>query len=95
MLLCRNNKITTLKGFPNTISDNLWLEVNPIKIIDESVICELDIFIKYTDFDDKIKSLSKERLRILFEHGVDYDIFHKDGSINDSTLERLFKDFNI
>ena len=53
------------------------------------------IRINSTNFDDKIKSLPQDKLRIVFEHGVDYDIFKKDGSINDSRLERLFKDFDL
>ena len=94
-LHCSNNKITTLKGFPMIIEGYLDIESNQISIIDSSVEVRGNIYIYGTNFDNKIKELSQERLRILFDHGVDYDIFRKDGSINDSRLERLFKDFNI
>ena len=88
-LYCSNNKITTLKGAPMVIDGDLDLRSNPISIIDVSIEVKRDIALKGTNFDDKIKSLSQEKLRILFEHGIDYDIFRKDGSINDSRLERL------
>jgi len=94
-LSCINNKITTLKGFPMIIEGNLDLMYNPISIIDSSVEVKGDIYISDTNFDDKIKSLSQEKLKILFEHGVDYDIYKSDGTINDSRLERLFKDFEV
>ena len=42
-----------------------------------------------------IIELPQDKLKILFEHGVDYVVFKKDGLVNDSRLERLFKDFNI
>ncbi len=93
---CSNNELTSLKGIPMIIGGSLFLLENPIKIIDSSIEVGGDVInIRLTNFDDKIKSLSQEKLKILFEQGVDYDIFHKDGSINDSRLERLFKDFNI
>ncbi len=94
-LHCSNNKITTLKGSPMVINGDFDLRNNPISIIDSSISITGYIALKGTKFDEKIRSLSQEKLRILFEHGVDYDIFRKDGSINDSRLERLFRDFNI
>ena len=92
---CISNNITTLKGFPMIINQNLYLADNPISIIDSSIEIKGDITLKGTNFDDMIKSLSQDKLRILFEHGIDYDIFSKDGTINDSRLEGMFKDFNI
>ncbi len=92
--VCYNNQLTSLKGSPMIIY-NLNLKNNPISIIDTSIEIKGYIIIDDTKFDDKIKSLSQDRLRILFEHGVDYDIFKKDGTINDSRLERMFKDFNL
>ena len=89
------NKISSLEGSPIIINGYLELIDNPISIIDSSVEVKGDIYLDDTNFDDKIKSLSQDKLRILFEHGVDYDIFRKDGSINDSRLERLFIDFEI
>ena len=94
-LYCSNNKITTLKGAPMVIDGDLDLRSNPISIIDVSIEVKRDIALRGTNFDDKIKSLSQEKLKILFEHGVDYDIFRKDGSINDSRLDRMFNDFEI
>ena len=94
-LYCSNNKITTLKGAPMVIDGDLDLRSNPISIIDVSIEVKRDIALRGTNFDDKIKSLSQDRLRILFEHGVDYDIFRKDGSINYSRLDRMFNDFEI
>ena len=93
---CTDNKLTTLKGAPILISGDLFVEQNPISIIDSSIeVKSGKIYINGTNFDDKIKKLSQEDLKILFEHGVDYNIFRNDGSINHSRLERLFKDFNI
>ncbi len=96
-LSCDYNKITTLKGFPMVVHGNLVLRNNPIKIIDSSIEVGEDIYLYGTEFDDRIKELENEqdKLKLLFEHGVDYDIFRKDGSINDSRLERLFKDFGL
>jgi hypothetical protein len=96
-LSCDYNKITTLKGFPMVVHGNLVLRNNPIKIIDSSIEVGGDIYIFGTYFDDRIKGLEieQDKLKVLFEHGVDYDIFRKDGSINDSRLERLFKDFGL
>jgi hypothetical protein len=90
---CSNNKITTLKEFPMIIEGYLDLNSNPISIVDSSVEIKGNVYISDTNFDQKIKDLSQDKLKILFEHGVDYDIFKSDGSINDSRLERLFKDF--
>ncbi len=92
---CSNNKLNTLVGSPIIIDKSLEIEDNPISIIDSSVEVKGDITLKGTNFGEKIKLLSQDKLRILFEHGVDYDIFRKDGSINDSRLERLFKDFDL
>ncbi len=95
---CSYNKITSLKGGPIIINGGFMLEENPIKVIDCSIKIGGVINIYQTKLDIKIISLEdehNEKLRILFEHGVDYDIFKKDGSINDSRLERMFKDFNI
>ena len=91
-LYCSNNKISTLKGAPMVINGDFDLRNNPISIIDSSISITRDIALKNTNFDDKIKSLSQEKLRILFEHSIDYDIFKSDGTINDKRLERLFKD---
>ena len=90
-----DNKITSLKGSPMNIDGSLYLYNNPISIIDSSIEVKNIININGTNFDDKIKEISQDKLKILFEHGIDYDIFRKDGSINDSRLERMFKDFNI
>ncbi len=93
---CSSNELTSLKGITMIIGGSLFILENPISIIDTSIRVNGDVInIRLTNFDDKIKSLSQEKLKILFEHGIDYDIFRKDGSINDSRLERLFKDFNI
>ena len=93
-LNCHSNKITTLKGFPVYIEGNLFLGYNPISVVDSSIeVIEGSIHINNTDFNDVIKNLDDERIKILFEYGVEYDIFHKDGTINDSRLERMFKDF--
>ena len=92
---CSNNKLITLVGSPIIIDKSLEIEDNPISIIDSSIEVKGVITLMGTNFDYKIKSLSQEKLRILFEHGVDYDIIHKDGTINDKRLERLFRDFEI
>ncbi len=94
-LKCAYNALRSLKGIPKVIDGNLDLDDNSIEIIDISVIITGDIDIRSTHMSHKIKRLSQDKLRILFEHGVDYNIFNSDSSINDSRLERLFKDFNI
>ncbi len=94
-LYCYNNKITTLKGSPMIINKNFDLRKNPLSIIDSSIDVKGDIFIKDTKLPDEIKNLSQDKLRILFEHGVDYDIFDKNGIFHVNRLERMFKDFNI
>ena len=94
--ICTHNKITTLKGAPILIGRNLDLDSNPLSIIDSSIEIKGKIYIDHTKLDwFKIKRIGLDKLKILFEHGVDYDIFRKDGSINDSRLERLFKDFDL
>ena len=92
---CSHNKLTSLKGSPIIIEEDFYLSNNPISIIDSSIEVKIAIRMSGTNFDDKIKLLPQDKLRILFEYGVDYDIFRKDGSINDSRLERLFKDSNL
>ncbi len=89
---CRNNKLTTLKGGPLRISSEFVLRRNPIKIVDSSIEFST-IDIADTEFPIQIQLLNMKKIRILFEHGVDYDIFRKDGSVNHKRLERLFKDF--
>ncbi len=92
---CYDSSIKSLIGSPIIVRKDLILTDNPISIVDSSIEVYGDIHIDDTNFDDKIKSLSQDKLRILFEHGVDYNIFDKEGNINDSRLERMFKDFNI
>lgn len=96
-LSCDYNKITTLKGFPMVVHGNLTLRNNPIKIIDSSIEVGGDIYIFGTEFDDRIKELENEqdKLKVLFEHGVDYNIFDKDGTIRYKRLLSLFKDFGL
>ena len=92
---CSFNYLTTLEGISKIIDGDLDLDDNSIEVIDRSVIVTGDINIRSTHMSHKIKRLTQHELRILFEHGVDYNIFDKDGSVNDSRLERMFKDFNI
>ncbi len=92
---CKSNNITTLKGFPMIVNGTLYLDNNPISIIDSSIEVRNIISLKGTNFDDRIKLLPQDRLRCLFEHGVDYDIFDKNGTFHYNRLERMFKDFNI
>ena len=92
---CNNNQITSLEGGPMIIGGNFLLKDNPISIIDSSIEVKGDIIIDYTNFDNMIKSLSQDKLRILFEHGIDYNIFDKDGVFHVNRLEGMFKDFNI
>ena len=95
-LNCYSNNLTTLEGFPVYIKGNLYINDNPISIVDSSIeVIEGNINIINTEFDNVIKRLDNDRKVILFEHGVEYDIFHKDGSINESRLKRMFNDFNI
>ncbi len=93
--VCSKNKLISLKGLPIIIENNFISSNNPISIIDSSVEVKGEIYLYNTNFDDKIKELSQEKLRILFEHGVDYDIFDKNGTFRVNRLERLFKDFGV
>jgi hypothetical protein len=77
------------------INKNFDLRKNPLSIIDSSIDVKGDIFIKDTKLPDEIKNLSQDKLRILFEHGVDYDIFDKNGTFHYNRLDRMFNDFNI
>ena len=94
---CFNNPLKTLKGIPTIIEEDLHLSDLPIKTIDCSTIITGDIYINIhtSGLPSIIKGLSQDKLRILFEYGVDYNIFDKDGNVNHSRLERMFKDFNI
>ncbi len=93
---CLRNNIISLKGAPMLIDGTLDLEDKPLSIIDSSIEVKGNIYIDNTNLDwYKIKRIGLNKLKILFEHGVDYNIFNLDGSINDYRLERLFKDFNI
>ncbi len=94
-LNCSNNKLLSLVGIPQIIRGNFYINNTSISIIDISIDIRGRIYLNDTNFDDKIKSLSQEKLKILFEHGVDYNIFDKDGNVNDFRLERLFKDFGV
>ncbi len=94
-LNCAYNSLKTLKGISKIIDGDLDLDDNSIEVIDRSVIVTGDINIRSTHMSHKIKRLTQHELRILFEHGVDYNIFNSDGSISDYRLERMFKDFNI
>ncbi len=92
---CISNNITTLKGFPFIINGYLYLDNNPISIIDSSIEVKNIIRIIGTKLPEEVKKLPQDKLRILFEHGVDYDIFDKNGTFHYNRLERMFKDFNI
>ncbi len=91
-LKCAYNTLKTLKGSPLRISSDFILKRNPIKIIDSSIEFN-NININDTEFPIQIQLLNMKKLRIVFEHGVDYDIFKSDGSFNYKRLERMFKDF--
>ncbi len=92
---CHRNNFTSLNGCPIIIDGNLYIEYNQISLIDISIKVKGNIVFTGCNFDYRIESLSQDKLRILFEHGVDYNIFDKDGSINNSRLKRMFSDFNI
>ncbi len=95
-LNCHSNNIITLNGFPVYIKGNLLLGNNPISIVDTSIeVIDGRIHIENTEFSDIIKDLDDDKMKILFEHGVDYDIFDKNGTFHVNRLERMFKDFNI
>jgi Leucine-rich repeat (LRR) protein len=94
-LNCSNNKITTLKDFPKSIRESLYMKNNPISIIDNSIIVGKSIHIENTNFTNNIIYLDKDKLRILFENTIDYNIYHPSGEIYYNRLERMFKDFNI
>jgi hypothetical protein len=89
------NHITTLKGFPSIVKGDLSIRYNGIRKIDSSISVYGYIDIEETKLIDMIIELPQEKLKVLFEHGVDYDIFRSDGTINFNRLERLFKDFEL
>ncbi len=92
---CSKNQLTTLNGSPIVIKGNFYCRNNPICIVDTSVEVKGEFYIEDTKFDNKIKSLDQEKLRILFEYGIDYMIFKPDGTINDFRLQSLFNDFEL
>ncbi len=92
---CSYNQLTSLKGSPIVIKGDFYCRNNPICIVDTSVEVKVEIYIDDTNFDDKIKSLDQEKLRILFEYGIDYGIFNPDGTIKDNRLQSLFNDFKF
>ena len=72
---------------------SLNLRNNPISIIDESIKVGANIFIENTNIDEDIQKMSNLWKQLVFEHGVEYNIYNKDGSINKYRLDRLLKDF--
>lgn len=94
-LRCNINNIRTLKGFPSIIKGDLEVTYNGIRKVDSSISVGGTIHIENTAFIDMIIELPQEKLKVLFEHGVDYDIFRSDGTTNFNRLERLFKDFEL
>ena len=92
-LILANNKITSLKGAPMIIDNNLDLDTNPISIVDASIEVNSTIYIEKTNIDMEILTLFNEEKQLVFEHGIEYNIYNKDGSINKYRLDRLLKDF--
>lgn len=92
-LFCEDNNIKTLEGFPMIIKWGLNLRNNPISIIDESIKVGANIFIENTNIDEDIQKMNKLKKQLVFEHGVEYDIYDKDGLLNRNRLKRLIEDF--
>ena len=92
-LFCENNNIKTLEGFPMIIKWSLNLRKNPISIIDESIKVGATIYLENTNIDEDIQKLSNLWKQLVFEHGVEYDIYDKDGLLNRNRLLKLLKDF--
>ena len=66
---------------------------NPISIIDESIKVGATIYLENTNIDEDIQKMNKLKKQLVFEHGIEYNIYNKDGSINKYRLDRLLKDF--
>lgn len=92
-LFCEGNNIKTLEGFPMIIKWSLNLRNNPISIIDESIKVGATIYLENTNIDEDIQKMSNLWKRLVFEHGVEYDIYDKDGLLNRNRLLKLLKDF--
>ena len=92
-LFCEGNNIKTLEGFPMIIKGSLNLRNNPISIIDESIKVGETIYLENTNIDEDIQKMSNLWKRLVFEHGVEYDIYDKDGLLNRNRLLKLLKDF--
>ena len=92
-LVCTNNRITSLKGGPMIIEGSFHLDRNPISIVDASIEVNSTIYIEKTNIDMEILTLFNEEKQLVFEHGIEYNIYNKDGSINKYRLDRLLKDF--
>jgi hypothetical protein len=92
-LVCTNNRITSLKGGPMIIDGSFHLDRNPISIVDASIEVKSTIYIEKTNIDMEILTLFNEEKQLVFEHGIEYNIYNKDGSINKYRLDRLLKDF--
>lgn len=92
-LFCENNNIKTLEGFPMIINWSLNLRKNPISIIDESIKVGATIYLESTNIDEDIQKMNKLKKQLVFEHGVEYDIYDNDGLLNRNRLLKLLKDF--
>ena len=103
--LYSNNKLTSLKGCPLVVY-NLDISDCPyLKIVDVSVEVKRFIILSNSGLDSVFKNnsvfdytggiLDQKLLRVIFEHGIDYNIFNSDGSVNEKNVKRLYKDFDL
>ncbi len=103
--LYSNNKLTSLKGCPLVVY-NLDISDCPyLKIVDVSVEVKRFITLGNSGLDTILRNnsvfdytggiLDQKLLMVIFEHGIDYNIFNSDGSVNEKNVKRLYKDFDL
>ena len=103
--LYSNNKLTSLKGCPLVVYNLDISDCQYLKIVDVSVEVKRFIILSNSGLDTILKNnsvfdytggiLDQKYLKVIFEHGIDYNIFNSDGSVNEKMVKRLYKDFDV
>lgn len=86
-----NNNITEVTDSPIFIGGSFELTLNIIEKINLKKSCEIGgkLYISYIlgDYIQKYK-------KMIFEHGYDYGIFNDNGTINDTKIKMMLRDFD-
>lgn len=89
-----NNKLESLIGLPRVITGDLDISYNLLEEID--VCCDISglISIRGNKFPKILEDLSYDYKSVLFEYGLDYNIFGNDGKINEKRLNSMLEEMN-